>query len=196
METAFVPIKKVDARQQIVYGEVYVPNMLDSHGDFMTPEQVEKMAHNFMRRGLVRAVDTEHDLQENGSTIVESFVARGGDPDFVEGAWVAAVHVQDPQLWAMIERGDINGFSMFGKARQQERVLEIEIPDDGVVKGETAEGGEPVHTHRYELRFDDGGNFLGGEAVGTDHTHRISHGTSTDTADGHSHRFSFLEALT
>lgn len=194
METAFVPIKKTVAARQLVFGEVYVPDVLDSHGDFMTAEQIEDMAYRFMKKGLVKAVDTEHDLEENGSVIVESFIARSGDQDFIEGAWVMGVHVADPHLWAMVEKGEINGFSMFGKSQKQERVLEIEIPDDGVVKGATAaaEG----HTHDYTLRFSTNGDFLGGEAVGTEHSHRITKGTLTDETQGHSHRYSFLEAIT
>src|SRR5690606_23799098 len=88
--------------QQIVYGEVYAPGQVDSHGDFMTAKTIEAMAQRFLKSGLVKNIDTEHDLQQNGSEVVESFIARKGDPDFAEGAWVLGVHVSDPQLWAKV----------------------------------------------------------------------------------------------
>lgn len=190
----FVPIKKSDAAKQIVYGEVYSPGVLDSQGEFMSAENIEKMAHDFMRKGLIKAIDTEHDQNENGSTVVESFVARPGDPDFAEASWVLGVHLPDDQ-WAAVQKGEINGFSMFGRSQREARQLEIEIPDDGIVKGLTASAGEKPHFHEYLVRFSPTGEFMGGEAVGSDHTHRITKGTATDVAQGHSHRFSYMEAL-
>lgn len=112
------------AAKQIVYGEVYVPGELDSHGDFMRAETIEKMAQQFLRSGLVKNIDTEHDMQPNGSEVVESFIARKGDPNFTEGAWVLGVKVNDPQLWAAVQSGEINGFSMFGTG---ERVARSEV---------------------------------------------------------------------
>ena len=43
-----IAFKKSDSKQQIVFGEVYVPNRRDTDGNFMTAETVEKMAHDFM----------------------------------------------------------------------------------------------------------------------------------------------------
>lgn len=193
-----IAIAKIDEEQQLVYGEVYIPLVPDSHGDFMTAEDIEKMAHGFSKKGAVRAVDTEHNLKENGSEIVESFIARDGDPDFIEGAWVLSVHVTDPDVWALIKNGELNGFSMFGKGKTEERVLEIEIPDSGLVKGEVIETND--HTHAYAIKFDEQGNFLGGETGpggGDKHKHQITRGTITDPSgqDDHVHKYSFLEAL-
>ena len=43
-----VEFKKSDAKKQIVFGEVYVPNVRDTDGNFMTAETIEKMAHDFL----------------------------------------------------------------------------------------------------------------------------------------------------
>ena len=43
-----VEFKKSDAKQQIVFGEVYVPDRRDTDGNFMTAETIEKMAHDFL----------------------------------------------------------------------------------------------------------------------------------------------------
>ena len=57
-----VNFSKFDEEKQLAYGEVYMPMIPDSQGDFMTSEEIEKMAHGFMMDGLLRGVDTQHDL--------------------------------------------------------------------------------------------------------------------------------------
>lgn len=184
---------KFDDDKQIAYGEVYIPMVPDSQGDFMTADEIEKMAHEFMKDGLLRGVDTEHDLQDNGSIVVESFIVRKGDPDFIEGAWVAAVWVTD-ELWPLVKSGELGGFSMYGKGERVPTMITIEVPDDGIVKGETEE--QEDHTHIFMLRFDDEGNFLGGETNQVNgHYHSITKGTVTEESEDHRHRFSFVEAF-
>ena len=200
MSIQFSEIKKVDEQKQIAFAEVYVPGVLDSQGEYMVGEEIEKMAHEFLREGNVTAVDTEHDLKENGSYVVESFIARKGDPDFIEGAWVVAVKIPDPEIWQQVMEGNINGFSMYGRTKKVERVVEIEIPDDGIVKGVTEKSNKGDHRHDYRLLFNNDGEFVGGIAMKSDdadHEHTISKGTATEFggSDKHNHRFSFLEAL-
>lgn len=191
--THIVNIKKTDDDKQIAYGEVYIPMIPDSQGDFMTGEEIEKMAHEFMKDGLLRGVDTEHDLADNGSVVVESFIVRKNDPDFVEGSWVAAVWVPD-EIWPLVKSGELGGFSMYGKGERIPTYITIEVPDDGIVKGETDEMED--HTHIFALRFDEAGTFLGGETNQVDgHFHKITKGTVTEDAEDHRHRFSFVEAL-
>jgi hypothetical protein len=187
-------IKKTDQELQIVWGEVYVPNSFpDSQKDFMSADTVRDMAYGFMAKGDMRALDTEHSREKNGCYIVESFIARKGDPDFIEGAWVLGVRVPDPASWEMVKSGDINGFSIDGDAYRKEAQLEITMPD--VLSGETME--RAGHQHLFYVKFDNQGNFLGGEtSPGADgHFHKISRGTVTDDADDHNHRFSFVEGV-
>lgn len=188
--------RKFDAEKRLAYGEVYAPNIPDSQGDFMSAEEIEKMAHAFLREGRVTSIDTEHDLKDNGCYVVESFIARKGDPDFSEGAWVMGVHIPDDALWSGVQKGDFGGFSMYGKASREPRMIEIEIPDDGIVKGETYDHED--HHHEYLLQFSEEGVFLGGvtdEVNG--HAHEIKKGTVTELAgeSSHRHRFSFMEGL-
>ena len=39
------------------------------------------------------------------------------------------VKVPDPELWALIKSGELNGFSLDGKAMRVDSVLEIDMPD-------------------------------------------------------------------
>ncbi len=195
-----IRICKTDDAKQIVYAEVYVPMVPDSQGDFMTAEGIEMIAYDFMKNGRVTKIDTNHDLEENGSFVIESFIARPNDPDFIEGAWVMAVHIADDNVWQMVKDGRLNGFSMYGKGRRVERVIELDIPDSGIIKGSVKRDKDHDHDHQYIVKFDMKGNFLGGEtgpAIGGDetHVHSIRKGTATEDTNGHSHRFSFLEAV-
>jgi hypothetical protein len=94
--TREVAIKKQVSEKRLVFGEVYAPNDLDTHGEFMTGEEIEKLAHRFMLKQLTGHVDLMHDQNSNhGTAVVESFIAREGDPDFTPGAWVLGTKVYD-----------------------------------------------------------------------------------------------------
>jgi len=190
-------IKKFDEEKQIVWGEVYAPDVPDSQGDFMTAVEIEKMAYNFVKSGRLNKVDVQHDNVEIGSIIVETFVARPGDPDFIEGAWVVGVHVPDPTVWQALKSGELNGFSMEADGKREVTDLLVKIPSS--VSGETLAAGEGDHTHKFTVEFTEEGALIGGN---TDrhvdgHFHQILKGTITEPAedDGHIHRFSFVELI-
>jgi len=109
-----IQIKKVDQEEQVVFGEVYAPSFPDSQGDFMSSEEIKKMAYNFLRKGVPSNIDVNHTQQPSGSYVVESFIAREGDPTFIPGSWVLGVKVPDPQVWRMVKSGELNGFSLDG----------------------------------------------------------------------------------
>ena len=186
-------IKKLDEELRIVYAEVYVPNIPDSDNDFMSVETIREMAHEFLASGRVEKVDVEHSRDTIAAAVVESFIARKGDPDFIEDSWVAGVKIFDDDVWEQVKKGEINGFSLDGVGKAQLTELEIEIPE--FVKGETDVGAG--HVHRFKVFFDEEGKFLGGETLPDDsgHIHKIERGTITEDAEDHAHRFSFVEVF-
>ena len=109
-----VEFKKSDSKKQIVYGEVYVPDRRDTDGNFMTAETIEKMAHDFMMNRRNTQISKSHDGNTDKGCVVESFIAREGDPDFIAGSWVVGVHVPDVEIWKSIEDGRLTGFSIEG----------------------------------------------------------------------------------
>ena len=109
-----VDFKKSDAKQQIVFGEVYVPDRKDTDGNFMTAATIEKMAHDFMAHSRNTKISKGHDGNTDKGCVVESFIAREGDPDFIAGSWVVGVHVPDAKIWKSIEAGELTGFSIEG----------------------------------------------------------------------------------
>lgn len=121
-----VDFRKSDAKQQIVYGEVYVPDRRDTDGNYMTAETIMEMAHNFMKNKRNAQISKDHDGDTDKGCVVESFIAREGDPDFIAGSWVVGVHVPSTEIWKSIEAGELTGFSIEGTAELIEEASEDE----------------------------------------------------------------------
>jgi len=112
-----VPVWKDDTRQ-IVYGVVLVPDQVDSQGDVISKEEIEKAAHRFLERS--RKHDVQHDENPAAVAPVESFIAPTdftlGTQRVLKGSWVMAVHVTDPKVWKRVQKGEnpLDGFSIGG----------------------------------------------------------------------------------
>jgi hypothetical protein len=111
-----ISFKKADLEKHIVYGEVYVPYRVDTDGNWMEPAEIEKTAHGFMERLRTTKIDKQHNEQPEEGAVVESFIARPGDPDFTAGSWVLGTHVLKQETWDAIVKGEITGYSMAGVA--------------------------------------------------------------------------------
>ncbi|MCY7621046.1 XkdF-like putative serine protease domain-containing protein [Bacillus altitudinis] len=110
-------IAKADDAQRLVYGIVYEPNVADAHGDYMTPEEIEKAAHGFLKDA--REIDKQHDFQGGVGEVVESYIAPSdfemGDEMIKKGSWVLVTKASD-EIWEQIQKGEITGYSMAGTA--------------------------------------------------------------------------------
>lgn len=187
-------IKSDTPDEQLVYGEIYAPMRPDSDGEYMTAEEIKKMAHDFVRRQKMGMVDTNHDNKlVEGASVVESFIARKGDPDFIEGSWVIGMHIDNADTWAAIKKGDLNGFSMEAEVlRGEPTEVTMELPP--VVSGITSKSEE--HQHNFYVAYSKKGDFLGGTTdMVNGHRHIIQGGTVTNTVEGHSHTFSSVDTV-
>ena len=195
LDEAAIAIKKADAELQVVWGEVYAPGYPDSQGDFMQATTVRDMAWGFMKKQALHKIDVQHSQLPSGSYIVESFIARDGDPLFIPGAWVVGVKIPDPAVWEMVKSGELNGFSLDGAGIRTKTTIEIDMPD--LLKGETDEVQD--HRHGFTVWFDQAGQFKGGVTTPAPdrHVHEIVKGTATEPAGAvpHTHRFSFVEGV-
>lgn len=110
-------IAKADDAQRLVYGIVYEPNVADAHGDYMTPAEIEKAAHGFLKDA--REIDKQHDFQGGVGEVVESYIAPSdfemGDEMIKKGSWVLVTKASD-EIWEQIQKGEITGYSMAGTA--------------------------------------------------------------------------------
>lgn len=129
-------IKGEDEDQKLVYGIVYSPGSAedssthDAHGDFMTAEDIEKSAHNFIAK--YRNIDAQHDFNAGAGEVVESYVAPV-DMDIngeviTKGTWVLVTKATD-EIWKDIQDGKMTGYSLAG-------VAETEVIEEEVAKTE------------------------------------------------------------
>lgn len=189
---AFTIRKDEEGFERLAFAELLIPDTPNVYGDYHTRKSVRDFAYGFMVGGF--SIDVEHDNDDvTGRVyIVESFIAREGDPDFIEGAWVVGVYVPDDELWEAILDNKINGFSY--EALVSAVRATVEIPEVRIHVGETEPDPFDGHTHYFTVYVDDDGRpIMGGTSYTNGHAHNISTHTSTDIAFEHSHIFNFKE---
>ncbi len=177
-------VKSVNTDQRIVTGEVYAPNILDTHDEMMEPEDVVHLAHTFMQLDLKNAIDVMHDNQVIDAMPLESFIARG-HPDYNEGAWVLSVKINDDKAWKAAKSGKLGGYSVEASVYKVKAVVETEnVP---VAYGVTEK--QEDHDHAFYAVINEKGVVVGGfTSVDNGHRHIIKYGTRTEITDGHAHR--------
>jgi hypothetical protein len=192
-EVKLIVRKSVPAEKRMVYAEVYAPNRPDSDGEFMTAETIEKMAHDFVKKGRLKQIDVQHDNKTiDGVQAVESFIARKGDPDFIPGSWVLGIHVDHTDTWNRIKKGELNGLSVEALVGREEKEVTLQLPP--VISGRTTKSEN--HEHQFFVNYSPEGDFLGGVTDTVNgHRHTIKGGTVTEEMDGHRHRFSSVDSL-
>lgn len=136
--TTYGRIVKADADNHYVTGIVYEPLEEDSHGNFMTEEEITKAAYWFAKNG--DKVDLQHSFEPlDGATVVENWIAKAdfeiNGEAIKKGTWLMTVEVADESVWEGVEKGDITGFSMGGLGNYSEEDVEV----DSVSKQETSE---------------------------------------------------------
>ena len=110
-------IIKADVDSHYVTGIVYEPMVEDSHGNYMTEEEITKAAHWFAKNG--NAVDIQHCFVKcEDVTVVESYVAKCDmeieGQAIKKGTWLMTAEITNDELWDAVQKGDITGFSMGG----------------------------------------------------------------------------------
>jgi hypothetical protein len=171
--------------------EVLVPDTPNVFNDYWTKENIRLAAYEFMKRGY--GIDLEHDnIDITGSVyVVESFIARANDPDFIEGSWVIAMYIADDAIWQDILDGKINGYSY--EAMVSFLSATLQVVDDGIRQGITEPDPIDGHTHVFMVMVDINNRPVdGGTSITGDHSHTISTHTVTDESAGHVHRYNLV----
>lgn len=127
--TTYGRIIKADAENHYVTGIVYEPMEEDSHGNYMTEEEITKAAYWFAKNG--DKVDLQHSFEPlDSATVVENWIAKADfeiDGEAIKkGTWLMTVEVADESVWEGIEKGDITGFSMGGLGNYSEEDTDLE----------------------------------------------------------------------
>lgn len=188
--------KDSDGFERVVLGEVLVPEEPNVYGDFHTKENIREWAYQYMATIGEWYLDREHEgsptLNDNGKiVIVESFIARAGDPDFIEGSWVLGSWIRDDEIWELILEGQLNGYSW--EAMIAALPFEIDAPSNKFVYGETQPHMIDGHKHRFFVILDVNGRAIaGGTSFDDGHYHPIRSHTFTEEADDHIHTYNVV----
>ena len=125
--TAVAAVIKSDEARQFTMSVAYPALRKDGHREFAGVDQVEKTAWSWMKRSRTVGLFHADGLIGDG-TVVESSVHRG--PDWVvkavdgseqvvhAGDWLVGV-VWSDRAWNAIQKGEIDGFSIDGRARRR-----------------------------------------------------------------------------
>lgn len=186
--------KDADGFERIVFGEILIPDQPNVYGDYHSRESVREFAYAFAKHGF--GLNVEHDnpdiLPDGRVTVVESFVARSGDPDFIVGSWVLGVWIHDDEIWNAVLDGKINGFSYEAMVRFFE--LDLLVPEQTTQYGRTKPDFMDGHDHGFFVLLDDAGRVVGGGTTESQgHRHFIEHHTFTEKADDHVHVYQLNE---
>lgn len=181
--------------ERIVYSELLIPETPNAYADYHTLESVREFAYSFMIKGFF--IDEEHDNVDISDRVhvVESWIARKDDEDFIEGSWVVGMYIGDDDIWDKVLNGELNGFSYEAMVEFTPAIVDAPIVRtvSGITEPDTMDG----HTHEYFVLLDPTGNVIAGGTIedDSDHTHLIRRHTFTDEAAYHLHLFNYIQGV-
>lgn len=82
-----------------------------------TPEDIEIMAHKFMKNKLLNNVNINHSTDVNDIYLIESYILKENHKikqfESVEpGSWIVSYKVDNDKIWQDIKKGKLKGFSV------------------------------------------------------------------------------------
>lgn len=138
--------------QRYTLGVVYEPDVVDTQDDFADAAEIEKACHEFMRhiqgKGSVKKgpVGLMHsDWSDDNGEVVECFLAPVdmtiGDQEVKKGSWLLGV-IWSPEIFAKIQKGEINAYSMGGTGHRERGVEPTDSPFQKALRSILTEEGE------------------------------------------------------
>lgn len=122
-------VVKMDDEQRIVWGWASVVTedgkaVVDTQGDVISPEEMEKMANSFMLD--VRKAKAMHEGGQIGEVIhsmpLTNELMKAFDIYSDREGWLIAMKVHDDDTWSEMKKGRFTGFSIGGKAGSREAI--------------------------------------------------------------------------
>lgn len=116
-------ITKRDDEQHLVFGWASVAGILDSQGDNIPIEELERAAYNFVLEG--RSGNEMHQ-DKQVARLVESMIFTPEKisllnlPDDFKLGWFVGFLVDDEDVWQKIKSGTYQMFSIGGRAQREE----------------------------------------------------------------------------
>ncbi len=116
-------IQKIEAKKQMAGGIIYEPDTVDTQDDYTDAEEITEAKERFMEKygKDPKRIKVMHKGKAYFFPIIESFQpevdTKKGAGIIKAGAWWMMVKISDPDIWAAVEKGELQGFSMGGRAR-------------------------------------------------------------------------------
>lgn len=125
---------EVQKEEMVSYEVVYEPDTVDTHGQWMSRDTVEKACENFnknletgvVKSNLFHVVDTE-DFSVVDTWIQKEFdvTVDGTNQPIKAGTWVAKLQFHDKDLWELKKAGVLGGVSIGAKGVLDEETGEL-----------------------------------------------------------------------
>jgi len=116
-ELGFEIIAK-NQEKQVIYGIVFEPDFVDLDGDYVTKDDIENAAHDYLVNSRKLKLSHRVDI-DNVADVVESYVApvdfELDDRKISQGTWIVGIKLWDSELWKETEN-NIVGLSAGGRA--------------------------------------------------------------------------------
>ena len=122
--------QKIDNEKRLVVGPVLIPNKkilrIDGEGQpyevFFSPETIEKLAQNYLKKGYQGETTIEHEERVAGVSLVESWIkttkldkSNSYGLNLPVGTWMGAFKVDSDIIWEdYVKNGEVKGFSIEG----------------------------------------------------------------------------------
>ena len=126
-----------DETRQVALGGLWVPDRVDTQGDYIRSGPLRDAAEDYMRRlqrgeagqHIMHAVDGGDKLSLVENRILDA-AAAVGDTEFPAGSWVPGVKAHDDDLWQLFEDGVFSGFSIGGEILESTEMAVGDVPED------------------------------------------------------------------
>lgn len=133
-------IIKMDDETHYITGVVYEPLTEDTHGNYMTAEEIQKSAYWFAKNG--NEIDLQHNFEAvEKAAVVENYIApvdmNIGEETIQKGSWIMTVEIENVEIWDAVQKGELTGFSMGGVGKYS--VEDIDL--DSIQKEDKTEKG-------------------------------------------------------
>lgn len=103
-----------------VFAPVLVPNFLDLQKQWVSKETIEEASFTFMEKYQDAGWRHKALLAKSAVTIVENFISKSemtfGSRTFPQGTWFQGFLIFSKELIQQVQRGELKGFSIGGKA--------------------------------------------------------------------------------
>jgi len=161
---------------------------VDTQREAPDPDKIEQYAHEWFLSDRACKVDINHDYQESGVKIVESYMTRDAEGNPLD--WIVGALTDDPAIGEKVDSGELNAFSWGGPYHKSAFLAIVSHPLEASGTTEKSDHGPyPTHDHDVpSLKFNDSARVEPTETGWAwAHKHTIVGTTRTEPTDGHSH---------